>query len=75
MSVTQTEQRGSTYALGHTPEEYDRLRARAAAVPGGPFDLICARLLLSHLPQRAEALTRLWEAVAPGGAWKRKELA
>ena len=148
MSVTQTEQRGNTYALGHTPEEYDRLRAQArmwdaaagrlfdqaglapgascldagcgpgetmramaervgptgrvlgidrdaslgalavemlhgeghrqcsfrehdlsqaAAVPGGPFDLIYARLLLFHLPQRVEALSRLWDAVAPGG--------
>lgn len=148
MSVTQTEQRGSTYALGHTPEEYDRLRAQArmwdaaarrlfdqaglapgaacldagcgpgetmramaervgptgrvlgidtdvslgalavemlhgdghrqctfrehdlsqaAAVPGGPFDLVYTRLLLFHLPQRVEALARLWEAVAPGG--------
>ena len=148
MSVTQTGQRGNTYALGHTPEEYDRLRAQArmwdaaagrlfdqvglapgancldagcgpgetmramaervgpagrvlgidrdaslgalavemlhgqghrqcsfrehdlsqvAAVPGGTFDLVYARLLLFHLPQRAEALARLWDAVAPGG--------
>ena len=148
MSVTQTQQRGNTYALGHTPEEYERLRAQArmwdaaagrlfdriglapgascldagcgpgetmravadrvgpagrvlgidrdaslgalavemlhgaghrqcsfrehdlsqaAAVPGGTFDLVYARLLLFHLPQRAEALTRLWDAVAPGG--------
>jgi SAM-dependent methyltransferase len=148
MSVTQAEQRGNTYALGHTPEEYERLRAQARmwdaaaarlfdrvglapgascldagcgpgetmraladrvgpagrvlgidrdaslgalavemlhgaghrqcsfrqhdlsqaeAVPGGPFDLIYARLLLFHLPQRAEALARLWDAVAPGG--------
>ena len=41
--------------------------SQAAAVPGGPFDLIYARLLLFHLPQRVEALARLWEAVAPGG--------
>jgi len=148
MSVTQTEQRGSTYALGHTPQEYARLRAQArmwdaaagrlfdraglapgaacldagcgpgetmramaervgptgrvlgidtdaslgalavgmlhgdghhqcsfrehdlsqaAAVPGGPFDLVYARLLLFHLPQRVEVLARLWEEVAPGG--------
>ena len=36
-------------------------------VPGGPFDLVFARLLLFHLPDRAAALARLWEAVAPGG--------
>jgi SAM-dependent methyltransferase len=36
-------------------------------VPGGPFDLVYARLLLVHLPDRAAALARLWEAVAPGG--------
>lgn len=32
-----------------------------------PFDLVYARLLLFHLPQRVEVLARLWEAVAPGG--------
>ena len=37
------------------------------AVPGGPFDLVYARLLLFHLPQRASVLARLWDAVAPGG--------
>lgn len=148
MSVTQTEQRGNKYALGHTPQEYERLRAQArmwegaagrlfdriglapeascldagcgpgetmrgmaervgptgrvlgidrdaslgalavemlrgaghrqcsfrehdlseaAAVPGAPFDLIYARLLLFHMPQRTEVLSRLWDAVAPGG--------
>ncbi|HXT93579.1 MAG TPA: methyltransferase domain-containing protein [Trebonia sp.] len=36
-------------------------------VPGAPFDLVYARLLLFHLPQRASVLARLWDAVAPGG--------
>jgi SAM-dependent methyltransferase len=36
-------------------------------VPGGPFDLVYARLLLIHLPDHAAALARLWDAVAPGG--------
>jgi len=36
-------------------------------IPGGPFDLVYARLLLFHLPQRVEVLARLWDAVAPGG--------
>jgi SAM-dependent methyltransferase len=37
------------------------------AVPGGPYDLVFARLLLFHLPERVAVLRRLWEAVAPGG--------
>jgi len=36
-------------------------------IPGEPFDLVYARLLLFHLPQRAAVLARLWDAVAPGG--------
>lgn len=36
-------------------------------VPGAPYDLVFARLLLFHLPQRVQVLTRLWAAVAPGG--------
>jgi SAM-dependent methyltransferase len=36
-------------------------------VLGGPFDLVYARLLLIHLPDRAAVLARLWDAVAPGG--------
>jgi ubiquinone/menaquinone biosynthesis C-methylase UbiE len=39
----------------------------AEPIPGAPFDLVYARLLLFHLPQRAEVLGRLWDAVAPGG--------
>lgn len=34
---------------------------------GGPYDLVFARLLLFHLPDRVEVLRRLWDAVAPGG--------
>jgi ubiquinone/menaquinone biosynthesis C-methylase UbiE len=36
-------------------------------VPGAPFDLVYARLLLYHLPQRVTVLKRLWDVVAPGG--------
>ncbi len=36
-------------------------------IPGAPFDLVYARLLLFHLPVRVEVLARLWDAVAPGG--------
>lgn len=35
--------------------------------PGGPFDLIHARLLLMHLSRRQEILTALVDALAPGG--------
>jgi SAM-dependent methyltransferase len=36
-------------------------------VPGAPFDVVYARLLLFHLPERVAVLARLWDAVAPGG--------
>ena len=41
--------------------------AAGEPVPGAPFSLVYTRLLLFHLPQRAEVLGRLWDAVAPGG--------
>lgn len=37
-------------------------------VPDGPWDVIHARLVLLHIPQRAEILARLAAALAPGGA-------
>jgi SAM-dependent methyltransferase len=148
MSTTETERPQAVYALGHTPEEYERLRMQARVweaatgrlldqvglgpgascldagcgpgetmrtmaervgpagrvlgidadsalgamtlamlhgaghrhcsfqaqdltagepIPGAPFDLVYARLLLFHLPQRVDVLARLWDAVAPGG--------
>lgn len=36
-------------------------------IPGAPFDVVYARLLLYHLPQRVAVLRSLWDAVAPGG--------
>ena len=41
--------------------------ASETPIPGAPFDVVYARLILYHLPQRAEVLSRLWDAVAPGG--------
>jgi protein-L-isoaspartate O-methyltransferase len=39
----------------------------AQPVPEGPWDVIHERLVLQHLPQRLEVLTRLVDALAPGG--------
>jgi SAM-dependent methyltransferase len=36
-------------------------------IPGGPYDLVLARLLLFHTPDRVAVVRRLWAAVAPGG--------
>ena len=36
-------------------------------VPGAPFDLVYARLLLFHVADPVSVLRRLWDAVAPGG--------
>jgi len=41
--------------------------AAGGPIPRAPFDLVYARLLLFHLPQRVSVLARLWDAVAPGG--------
>jgi SAM-dependent methyltransferase len=37
------------------------------ALPEGPWHLVHARLVLAHLPQRREVLSRLAGALAPGG--------
>ena len=37
------------------------------AVPGAPFDLVFARLLLLHVHDPTAVLLRLWRLVAPGG--------
>jgi 2-polyprenyl-3-methyl-5-hydroxy-6-metoxy-1,4-benzoquinol methylase len=38
-----------------------------SAIPGAPFDLVYARLLLFHVDDPAALLGHLWAAVAPGG--------
>ncbi len=38
------------------------------AVPDGPFDLVHARLVLEHLPERLKVLDKLVAVLAPGGA-------
>ena len=62
LAVTMLHDRG----YGHCAFHAHDLTADAA-VPGGPFDLVYARLVLFHLPQRVAVLARLWDAVAPGG--------
>ncbi|MFJ3773098.1 class I SAM-dependent methyltransferase [Streptomyces sp. NPDC090075] len=44
-----------------------RLDVRTADLPAGSFDLIHARNLLAHLPDRERVLTRLVGWLAPGG--------
>jgi len=39
----------------------------AAPPPGGPFDLVHARLVLVHVPERARALATLVASLRPGG--------
>jgi SAM-dependent methyltransferase len=53
-----------------TDEGYAVLRHNLATepVPEGPWDVIHARLVLMHIPERREILPRLAAALAPGGA-------
>jgi len=53
---------------GHRQCAFARIDLSAGEpIPDAPFDLVYARLLLYHLPQRVAVLRRLWDAVAPGG--------
>ncbi|GAA4263177.1 class I SAM-dependent methyltransferase [Dactylosporangium darangshiense] len=58
--------------LRHLPDgaAYETLRhdLRSEPVPPGPWDLIHARLVLLHIPDREDILRRLAAALAPGGA-------
>jgi SAM-dependent methyltransferase len=47
--------------------EVRRHDIRTDPVPEGEFDLIHSRLVLEHLPERREILTRLVAALKPGG--------
>jgi SAM-dependent methyltransferase len=53
---------------GHRQCEFARADlASGEPIAGAPFDLVYARLLLYHLPERVAVLRSLWDAVAPGG--------
>jgi SAM-dependent methyltransferase len=55
-------------AAGHAQCDFAAIDLTAGEpLPGAPFDLVYARLLLYHLPARVAVLERLWDAVAPGG--------
>ena len=47
--------------------EVARHDVTADAIPAGYYDLIHARLVLSHLPQRRDVMVRLARALRPGG--------
>lgn len=47
--------------------EVRRMDVTTEPLPEGAFDLVHARLVLEHLPQRDEVLTGLVRALAPGG--------
>jgi ubiquinone/menaquinone biosynthesis C-methylase UbiE len=56
------------HAGGHTQCAFERLDVESGdPVPGAPFDLVFARLLLLHVDDRVAVLQRLWKLVAPGG--------
>jgi SAM-dependent methyltransferase len=56
------------YGLGHRQCGFRRHDlTEDAPIPGAPFDLVYARFLLFHLPERVAVLERLWDAVAAGG--------
>jgi SAM-dependent methyltransferase len=56
------------HGLGHSQCEFVAVDLTDdAPLPGAPFDLVYARLLLFHLPERVAGLRRLWENVAAGG--------
>jgi ubiquinone/menaquinone biosynthesis C-methylase UbiE len=53
---------------GHLQCRFAALDVTAdVSIPGAPFDLVYARLLLYHIPERVAVLRRLWDAVTPGG--------
>jgi SAM-dependent methyltransferase len=57
----------SLHAAGHHQCAFECADIAADRIPGGPFDLVFARLLLFHVHDRVGVLRRLWDMVAPGG--------
>ena len=56
------------HAAGHHQCAFEPADARGRrTIPGAPFDLVYARLLLFHVADPVAVLRRLWDWVAPGG--------
>jgi trans-aconitate methyltransferase len=59
---------GMLHAAGHTQCAFEAADFDAdEPVPGAPYDVVYARLLLFHVGDPVAVLRRLWDAVAPGG--------
>jgi SAM-dependent methyltransferase len=57
------------HAAGHRQCSFAAVDLEGAEpIPGAPFDLVYARLLLFHVADPVAVLRRLWDAVAPGGS-------
>ena len=55
-------------AAGHRNCSFEAVDVESSAdVPGAPFDLVYARLLLLHVGDPVAVLRRLWSLVRPGG--------
>ena len=55
-------------AAGHHHCTFEAIDVeQTGRIAGAPFDLVCARLLLSHVGDPVAVLGRLWDWVAPGG--------
>jgi SAM-dependent methyltransferase len=56
------------HGAGHHHCSFARIDLESGEpIPGAPFDLVYARLLLFHVSDPVRVLRRLWDAVAPGG--------
>lgn len=58
---------GRLAGLAERGVEVRRYDLRSEALPAGEFDLVHARMLVQHLPDRAAAVARLTAALRPGG--------
>ena len=52
---------------GRAPFEVRALDLVAESIPMGPWDVIHERLVLQHIPERFDVLSRIVDALAPGG--------
>jgi ubiquinone/menaquinone biosynthesis C-methylase UbiE len=55
------------HADGHHHCSFAALDVESDPIPGGPYDVVYARLLFLYIDDEPAILRRLWECVAPGG--------